>query len=115
MNHVILMGRLGRDPETRTTQSGKKVATLSLATTEKFSDKEQTEWHRLIIWDKQAEIAEKYLSKGSRILVEGAIRYREYEKDGVKRQSTEINVSKFTMLDPKPSTQSAPANGDLPF
>lgn len=94
-NQAILFGHLGQDPELRYTTSGKPVAALSLATTEVFYDKngtknETTEWHRIILWEKQAEVAAKYLTKGSKVYIQGKITYRSYEHDGAKKYVTEI-------------------------
>ena len=107
VNKVILIGNLGRDPELRHTQDGTAVANLSLATTEKWKDRnsgeqqEKTEWHRLNVWGKQAEIAAEYLTKGRQIYVEGALQTRKWEKDGVERYTTEIKVLRFQMLGKK--------------
>lgn len=86
MNKVILCGRLGQDPELRRTPQGKSVCTLSLAT--KKQDK--AEWHKVVLWEKNAENAEKYLKKGSQIIVEGRLEYQEWEKDGVKRTTAQV-------------------------
>lgn len=104
VNKVILIGNLGRDPEVRTLESGAKVANFSLATTESYRNREgerveHTEWHNLVLWRGLAEIAEKYLSKGNSIYVEGRIRARSYEdKDKVKKYITEIQVDNLNML-----------------
>lgn len=104
VNKAILVGNLGRDPEVRTLESGAKVATFSIATTEVFKNKngekvEHTEWHNLVLWRGLAEIAETYLKKGNQIYVEGRIRTRSYDdKEGIKRYVTEINVDNMTML-----------------
>lgn len=103
LNKVILIGNLGRDPETRHLPNGDAVANISIATTETWKDKggdkqEKTEWHRVTFFGRLAEIASEYLSKGSQIYVEGRIQYREYEKDGVKRYSTDIVASEMKML-----------------
>src|SRR5690349_18349027 len=97
VNKVILVGNLGKDPEVRTLEGGRKVANVTLATSEKFKDREgnlqeRTEWHRLSIWGPQAETAEKYLRKGSQIYAEGKLRTREYEQDGQKKYATDIMV-----------------------
>ena len=111
VNKVILVGNLGKDPEVRSLEGGRKVANVTLATSEKFKDREgnpqeRTEWHRLSIWGPQAEIAEKYLRKGSQIYCEGKLRTREYEQEGQKKYSTEIMVDNFTMLGGRPDGQS---------
>lgn len=101
-NLVILIGNLGADPELKSTQSG-SVTTLSVATSESYTDKQgkkitNTEWHRVVLWNKVAEIACKYLNKGSQVCIEGKITYRSYEKDGVKQYITEIVGYKLDML-----------------
>lgn len=109
VNKVILIGNLGKDPEVRYFPSGDAVCNVTLATTESWKDKqtgetrEATEWHNLVFPGKLAEIAGKYLKKGSRIYVEGSLRTRTWEKDGVKRYTTEIRVAEMQMLDGKPS------------
>jgi single-strand DNA-binding protein len=107
VNKVILIGNLGRDPEVRAFEGGRKVANFSVATSEVYKDKEgnrqeRTEWHNVSVWGQQAETAEKYLRKGSKVYLEGKLRTREYEKDNIKRYSTEIMVDNFTMLDSRP-------------
>jgi len=104
VNKVILVGRLGRDPETRYTGGGQAVANFSLATDETYKDKngerqKRTEWHKIVVWGKQAEIAQQYLKKGSLIFIEGRIQSREWQdKEGQKRTSFEIVASNFRML-----------------
>jgi single-strand DNA-binding protein len=134
VNKVILVGRLGRDPETRFTGGGTAVANFSIATDEMYKDKhgerqKRTEWHKIIVWSKQAEIAQKYLKKGALIFVEGRIQSREWEKDGEKHRSFEIIANNFRMLEGKksdgkngeldlaPETQAAFVAGDedIPF
>lgn len=102
LNRASLMGRLGADPEIRQTQSGEKVATLRIATGEQWKDKntgekkERTEWHTAVVWGPLAGLAEKYLAKGKRVLVEGTIRTRKWQdKEGHDRYSTEIVLSGF--------------------
>jgi single-strand DNA-binding protein len=112
INKVILVGYLGKDPEIRVIESGRKVAQFSLATSESYKDKngqrvDQTEWHNIVFWGAIADVIEKYLKKGSRIYVEGKIRTRSYEdKDKVKKYITEIMGREMTMLD------NAPKSGD---
>jgi len=106
VNRVTLVGRLGRDPETKFTGAGQAVANFSIATDETYKDKtgarqKRTEWHRIIVWGKQAEIAQQYLKKGALIFVEGRIQSREWEKDGEKHRSFEIVSSNFRMLEAK--------------
>jgi len=104
VNKVILVGRLGRDPETRFTSGGQAVANFSLATDESYKDRngerqKRTEWHKIVVWGKQAEIAQQYLKKGSQIFVEGRIQSREWQdKEGQKRTSFEIVATNFRML-----------------
>jgi len=104
VNKVILVGRLGRDPETRYTGSGQAVCNFSLATDESFKDRsgerqKRTEWHKIVVWAKQAEIAQQYLKKGSQIYLEGRIQSREWtDKENQKRTSFEIVCTNFRML-----------------
>lgn len=104
LNKVMLIGNLGRDPEMKTTTSGQQFARFSVATTETYKDKagekqSKTEWHNIVVWGKQAEIAEKYLRKGKQVLVEGRIQYREYtDPAGVKKTACEIRCDNFVML-----------------
>lgn len=106
-NKVQLMGRLGAAPEVRTLQNGTKVANMRLATNEykrgaNGEKIENTQWHTLVAWGNEAEIAEKYLQKGAEILVEGKLQYREYtDKTGAQRQATEIEINHLLMLDKK--------------
>ena len=122
VNKVLLVGRLGADPEVRYTQSGKAVAILSLATNERWKAedgevKEFTQWHRVILWNGLAEIAEKYLSKGRLVLIEGSIRYREYEAKNGKKWITEIIAKDMRMLDSrdKQESEEAPEDEEVPF
>jgi len=104
VNKVILVGNLGRDPEVRHLENGASVANFSIATSETYKDKsgnrqEQTEWHNIVLWRGLAEIAEKYLKKGSQIYVEGKLRTRSWQdKDGNTRYTTEIVGDNLTML-----------------
>ena len=104
VNKVILVGRLGRDPETRYTGSGQAVANFSVATDESYKDRngerqKRTEWHKIVVWGKQAEIAQQYLKKGSLVFIEGRIQSREWQdKEGQKRTSFEIVANNFRML-----------------
>ncbi len=107
VNKVILIGNLGRDPEISYTQSGVAVCKTSLATTERWTTRdgekqERTDWHNLVFWRRQAEVANEFLRKGSRIYVEGRIVYRSWEgQDGVKRTASDIEVQNFQMLTPR--------------
>jgi single-strand DNA-binding protein len=115
VNKVILVGNLGRDPESRTMQSGGKVVSFSIATSESWNDKasgerkEKTQWHRIAIFnEKLGEIAERYLKKGSKVYVEGSLESRKYtDKDGVERETTEVVLARFrgemTLLDGRPA------------
>jgi single-strand DNA-binding protein len=99
LNKVMLIGNLGRDPEMRYTQSGDPIANFSLATSERWTDKsgqrqERTEWHRVEVFGKQAQVVRDYCSKGRQIYVEGSVRYDEWtDKEGNKRNTTKIRVS----------------------
>ena len=104
VNKVILVGNLGRDAELRYTPGGAAVATLNLATTEVWNDKagqkqEKTEWHRIVLWGKQAESLQEYLTKGKQIYVEGRLQTRQWDdKDGNKRYTTEIRADRVVLL-----------------
>jgi len=104
VNKVILVGRLGRDPETRFTGGGQAVANFSMATDESYKDKngerqKRTEWHKIVVWSKLAEIAQQYLKKGSLLYLEGRLQTREWQdKEGQKRTTTEIVATNFRML-----------------
>ena len=128
VNKVILIGNLGKDPEVRYLDSGVAVANFSLATTENYKNKEgervsQTEWHNVVLWRGLAEVAEKWLKKGSSVYIEGKIRTRKWEdKEGNTRYSTEILGDNMTMLGGKSSsegthatTQEPDSKDDLPF
>lgn len=98
INKVILVGICGQDPVLRYTPTGKAVVNVSLATSEQWTDKqtgqkvEKTEWHRVVLFDKVAEIAGEYLRKGSQAYIEGKLQTREWEKDGIRRYTTEVHV-----------------------
>ncbi|PIE62516.1 MAG: single-stranded DNA-binding protein [Desulfobacter postgatei] len=104
LNKVMLIGRLGRDPEIRYSQQGTAVVNFSLATSEQWTDKntgerqERTEWHRIVVFGKQAETCERYLSKGRQIYLEGRLQTRSWEKEGQTHYTTEIVVSNFMFL-----------------
>ena len=112
VNKVILVGNLGKDPEVRYLDNGVAVANFSLATTENYKNKEgervsQTEWHNIVLWRGLAEVAEKWLKKGSSIYIEGKIRTRKWEdKEGNSRYTTEILGDNMTMLGGKPVSES---------
>lgn len=107
INKVILIGNLGADPELRHIQSGTPVATFNMATSERWKGKdgqmqEQTEWHRIVAWDKLAEICGEYLHKGMRVYIEGKLQTRKWQdKDGHDRWTTEIVAREMRMLTPK--------------
>jgi single-strand DNA-binding protein len=117
VNKVILVGRLGRDPETRYTGGGQAVANFSVATDETYKDRngerqKRTEWHKIVVWGKQAEIAQQYLKKGSLIFIEGRIQSREWQdKEGQKRTSFEIVANNFRMLGGRAEGAAAGAAG----
>jgi len=125
VNKVILVGRLGQDPELKYTPSGAAVTNFSVATNEVWKDdqgnkKDRTEWHRVVIWRRLAEIAGEYLKKGSRVYLEGKLQTRTWEdKDGIKRYTTEVIANIMTMLDTKAESGRAaapppPAEADAP-
>lgn len=120
INKVILVGRLGQSPEVRYSAQGTAVCNLSLATGESWKDKntgqvqERTEWHRIVLYGKLAEVAGQYLSKGSKVYIEGKLQTREWERDGIKRYTTEVIVDmqgRMQMLDSKGDT---PAQNNRP-
>ncbi|MCB0754929.1 MAG: single-stranded DNA-binding protein [Flavobacteriales bacterium] len=104
VNKVILVGRLGADPEVRSLESGTKVASIRVATSEKYKDRngnqvEATEWHNVVLWRGLADVTEKYLKKGDQVYVEGRIKTRKWtDKDGNDRYSTDIVANEMTML-----------------
>lgn len=115
VNRVILIGNLGKDPEVITFDNGVKKASFPLATSESYKNKEgnrvdQTEWHNIVLWRGLAEVAERYLKKGNQIYLEGKIRTRSYEQDGVKKYITEIFADNMTMLGKRDSGGTNPEN-----
>ena len=103
LNKIMLIGNVGDDPDVRTTSSGTPVAKMSLATSRQWTNKdgskqEKTEWHRLTVWGKLADVVERYVKKGDRLYVEGRIEYSESESDGQKRYWTNVNVLEMVML-----------------
>ena len=110
VNKVTLIGNLGSDPEMKALPSGNQVANLSIATTDSWRDKnsgemqERTEWHRVVCFERLAEICGQYLRKGSRIYIEGSLRTRSWEQDGQKRYTTEIIGREMMMLDGRGDT-----------
>jgi len=143
VNKVIIVGNVGRDPELRSTQGGQAVATFSVATSERFKDKEgqpqeRTEWHRVVAWGRLAEICGEYLRKGKQVYVEGRLQTRDWEdKDGHKRYTTEVVANVMQMLgrrgedggsysddtsargaasgDPAPQAPASGADDEIPF
>lgn len=119
VNKAILVGRVGKPVEVRTAGES-KVASFSLATTEKYKDsktgewKENTEWHNIVCWRNSAELAEKYVQKGMLLYIEGKLRTRSWEKDGEKRYVTEIIADVLQFLEKKQDSQSAPAPAPAP-
>ena len=105
INKVILVGNLGNDPETRFMPNGNPVTNISIATSESWKDKqsgqqqERTEWHRIVFFNRLAEIAGEYLKKGSKVYIEGALRTRQWDKEGQKHYPTEIIANEMQMLD----------------
>jgi single-strand DNA-binding protein len=118
VNKVILLGNVGKDPEMRTFPSGGRICNATIATSERWKDKqtgepkEATEWHRVVFDGKLAEIAGEYLQKGSPVYVEGSIRTRKWEKDGQTHYSTEIRAERLQLLGKKEPTENSTA--DLP-
>lgn len=129
LNKVQLIGNLGQDPEVRYTAGGDAVTTLSVATTDEWKDKasgekrQQTEWHRVVMYKKLAEIAAQHLSKGSQVYVEGRIKTKNWtDKDGVERYTTQVDATELKFLGKRERDQSqAPSSGgndaddDIPF
>ncbi|MAI43043.1 MAG: single-stranded DNA-binding protein [Candidatus Azotimanducaceae bacterium] len=111
INKVILVGNLGRDPETRYMPSGNAVTNVSVATSKSWKDrdsgeqKDRTEWHRVVFFNRLAEIASEYLKRGSKIYIEGELRTREWEREGQKHYTTEVVANEMQMLD---------SRGDMP-
>ncbi len=112
LNKAMIIGRLGQDPDVRYTQNNTAVANMSVATTDRFKDsngewQERTEWHRVVTWNRLAEICQQYLKKGSLVYFEGSLQTRSWEdKEGQKRYTTEIKAFGMQMLDSKGSTSS---------
>jgi single-strand DNA-binding protein len=108
INKVILVGNVGRDPEIKALPSGTRLATFSLATTDRrFKDENgnpRTEWHNLVAWSGLADVVEKYVTKGKQLYIEGRIQTRSYEQDGQKKYFTEIHISEMELLGGRPSS-----------
>lgn len=119
INKVILLGNVGADPEFRALDGGKKVARLRVATTERYTDQqgnkqEQTEWHSVTLWGGLADVADKYVHKGSQVYIEGKIRTREYEHNGEKRYATEIMANDMKLLGRPKDANEAPSPAPAP-
>ena len=120
INKVILVGNLGQDPDVKYTAGGTAVTTLSIATSESWKDKdtgneqERTEWHRVVLWRRLAEIAGEYLKKGSKVYIEGSLQTRKWEQDGVTRYTTEINARDIQFLDSRGSSNNSDAYDQSP-
>ena len=124
VNRVILLGNLGRDPETKYTTGGEAVASLSIATSEQWKDKsgekqERTEWHRVVLFGRQAEVAGEYLRKGSTVYIEGRLQTRKWkDKDGVEKYSTEVVGDRMQMIGKAEAKEPKPTNDEtdpIPF
>lgn len=119
INKVILVGTLGRDPETKTFPNGGSLTQFSIATSDSWTDKstgqrkEQTEWHRIILHNRLGEIAQQYLRKGSKVYIEGSLRTRQWtDQNGIERYTTEIRGEQMQMLDSNPAGHQQPMNFD---
>lgn len=121
VNKVILLGNVGAEVQSKQMPNGGMVANISLATSESWKDKntgaqqEKTEWHRVVFFRKLAEIVEQYVSKGSKLYIEGKLQTRSWEQDGVKRYTTEIVADEMQMLDSKNQAEQAPAPQPQPI
>lgn len=130
VNKVILIGRLGADPEIKQTTGGKSIARLSIATSESWKDQEgqrqeRTEWHRIVAWDRLAEMCEKYLTKGRQVYVEGSLQTRSWENDaGQKQYTTEIVAKSVQFIGDRPDYEKddevptdyfLPKDDEIPF
>ena len=118
VNKVILVGNVGNDPEVRYMPNGNAVANISMATSDSWKDRntgeqqERTEWHRVVFFNRLAEIVEQYVKKGTKLYLEGRLQTRSYEQDGVKKYSTEIVANEMQMLDSRGATGSNQEFGD---
>ena len=117
LNKVMIIGRLGQKPEKKMTTTGKAVCSFSVATSDYFNDRdgnkqERTEWHRVVLWEKMADLAERYLDKGSQVYIEGRLQTREWnDKDNVKKYTTEIVGQTMQFLDSAGSAGRQPSQG----
>lgn len=120
VNKVILVGRLGRDPESRFTSSGQQVCNFTLATDESFKDRagerqKRTEWHRIVLWGRLAEISQQYLKRGTLVYVEGRLQTRQWDdRSGNKRTTTEIVANVMRMLSPRAEGTGTPSEAAMP-
>lgn len=119
VNKIIILGRLGQDPETTYSKTGTAICKFSMATSEKINDKEVTQWHRITAFGKVGEILDKYVHKGDELYIEGKISYGSYEKDGITRYTTDIIVRDFNFISGKKNSsgqssqnQHSPVNED---
>lgn len=118
VNKVILVGNVGNDPEVRYMPNGNAVANISIATSDSWKDRntgeqqERTEWHRVVFFNRLAEIVEQYVKKGTKLYLEGRLQTRSYEQDGIKKYSTEIVANEMQMLDSRGATGSNQEFGD---
>ncbi len=124
MNKIYLSGNLTKEPEIRYTQSGKAFVRMSIAVNQGYGDKQTTDFFNLVAWEKTAELCAKYLSKGSKILVEGRLKNNNYDKDGVKHYAVDVIVESIEFMDRKSDNKQSVANGlesepadddDMPF
>ena len=121
LNKVMLIGNLGKDPEVRFTASGAAVASFSIATSDRIKNKsgeweDRTEWHNIVLWNKQAEVAKEYLTKGKTVYIEGRLQTRKWQdRDGKDRWTTEIVGDRMQMLSPKGEGGSRPSRQDDGF
>lgn len=115
INKIILVGHVGRDPDVQTTSTGTKVAHVSLATSRRFARdggmEERTEWHRLTLWDRNAQLAEDYIRKGDRIYIEGRMEYDSFERNGVTIPTSEVHVREVVLLG-APGSRAAAADAE---
>ena len=120
INRIFLIGRLGKDPEMKSMPNGTAITNFSIATSEEWKDKltgekkEKTEWHRVVTFRRLAEVCGEWLGKGSQVYIEGRLQTREWEKDGVKRYTTEIVADKMQMLGGKGDRRDEPARVAVP-
>ena len=119
INKVILVGNLGQDPEVKFTAGGAAVTTLSIATSESWKDKEsgaeqeKTEWHRVVLWRRLAEIAGEYLKKGSKVYIEGQLQTRKWEQEGQTRYTTEVIARDMQFLDSRGNMDNSNSHPDI--